>query len=253
MSKLLLIALLAALLGHARAENLTVTPPSAGQFPGTANGTAASAGNVGEYKSLTVQNSAVTATVSFTNATPTVVTWTAHGFTTGAAVYFTGTVPTGVTASLTYYVNIIDANNFHIATTVANAFAGSYVATSSTGTTPTGIAGATISSGNAVDIGGLNLTAGNWLVGGNVYFTAASGTVPTLIGAWVSSTAATLPAVPLYNDLSATLTTSGTNSISTPTIRISQSSTTPVSLSANGLFTVSTMNFSGTIWALRTN
>ena len=73
-----------------------------------------------------------TATVTITIATPGVVTWTGHGLTTGTPVFFTttGALPTGITASTTYYVIAVDANTFQIATTAANAYAGTAVNTS---------------------------------------------------------------------------------------------------------------------------
>jgi hypothetical protein len=71
-----------------------------------------------------------TAGVTFTNATPTVVTYTSHGMATGDAITFSGTMPTGVNAGQTYYVNVINANTFNIALTPG----GSNIATTSTGT-----------------------------------------------------------------------------------------------------------------------
>ncbi len=82
------------------------------------------------------QNAAVT----FTSATPTVVTWTSHGLSTQNSITFTttGSIPTGVTANTQYFVTRIDANTFKISTTRANCDAGTFVATSSTGSNCTG-------------------------------------------------------------------------------------------------------------------
>lgn len=77
---------------------------------------------------------AASTTVTMTIAAPCVVTWTAHGFVTGQQVVFTnsgGALPTGITSGTTYYViQIIDsANTFNVATSLANAIAGTKVTT----------------------------------------------------------------------------------------------------------------------------
>lgn len=74
-----------------------------------------------------------TATITVTIATPAVVSWTAHGLSEGAPVVFTttGALPTGITAGTTYYVGRSPGtNSFNISTSVANAAAGTFVATS---------------------------------------------------------------------------------------------------------------------------
>lgn len=74
----------------------------------------------------------VGASVTFTNATPTVVTYTSHPLATGDAISFTAaTMPTGIVAGQLYYVNVINANTFNISLTPG----GSNVAATSTGTT----------------------------------------------------------------------------------------------------------------------
>jgi hypothetical protein len=79
-----------------------------------------------------ISASLASATITVTIATPGVVTHTSHGRITGEKVYFTttGALPTGITASTTYYIIKIDANSYNIATTFANAIAGTKVATS---------------------------------------------------------------------------------------------------------------------------
>ena len=75
-----------------------------------------------------------TATVTITIATPGVVTWSSHGLSTGTPVFFTttGALPTGITASTTYYVIFVTDSTFQIATSPANALAGTAVNTSGT-------------------------------------------------------------------------------------------------------------------------
>lgn len=76
-----------------------------------------------------------TSTVTITNATPGVVSWTAHGLENGQRVQLTttGALPTGLTASTTYFVAGKGTNDFKLSTTLANAAAGTYIATSSAG------------------------------------------------------------------------------------------------------------------------
>jgi hypothetical protein len=90
------------------------------------------------------------ATITVTIATPAVVSWTGHGLVEGAPVVFTtsGALPTGITAGTTYFVSRSPgANSFNISTTVANAAAGTLVATSGsqsgthTGTNHTSVRG----------------------------------------------------------------------------------------------------------------
>lgn len=70
-------------------------------------------------------------TVTMTIAAPCVVTSTAHGFVNGDKIYFTttGALPTGLSANTIYYVGGAAANTFNLATTQANAIAGTHITT----------------------------------------------------------------------------------------------------------------------------
>jgi len=70
--------------------------------------------------------------ITVTIAAPGVVTWATHGLATGSAVQFTttGALPTGITAGTTYYAIKVDANTFQIASSSANAYAGTAITTS---------------------------------------------------------------------------------------------------------------------------
>ncbi len=85
-------------------------------------------------------------TYAVTSAAPGVFTISSHGLLTGDKAYVTVT-QNGFTANTTYYVHKIDANTFHLSTTLANATGATYI--TSSGTT----AGTIVS-------GGFNLTAG---------------------------------------------------------------------------------------------
>jgi hypothetical protein len=77
-------------------------------------------------------NSYSTATVTVTIATPGVMTWTAHGLVSGQRIQLTttGALPTGLTASTTYWVTVVNANTFNLSTSLANAQTATFIATS---------------------------------------------------------------------------------------------------------------------------
>jgi hypothetical protein len=75
-------------------------------------------------------------TATVTIATPGVVTFTGSNLTVGTPVFFTttGSLPTGLAPNTVYYVSVtgLTANSFSLSTTVANAYAGTNIATSGT-------------------------------------------------------------------------------------------------------------------------
>lgn len=73
-------------------------------------------------------------TVTITIASPGVVTLTNHGMITGDAIYLTttGALPTGLTANTIYYVINVTSSTFRLATSRANALAGTAINTSGT-------------------------------------------------------------------------------------------------------------------------
>lgn len=95
-------------------------------------------GNASNNRSPTNSNllgdvaaSTATATVTITIAAPGVVSDTGHALNTGDKIYLTttGALPTGLSASTTYYVVKIDANSYSLASTRANAVAGTKITT----------------------------------------------------------------------------------------------------------------------------
>lgn len=76
----------------------------------------------------------VIGTCTISIASPGVVSSTLHPFITGDCIHFTttGALPTGLSASTGYYVIAIDGNTFRLATTYANALAGTAINTSGT-------------------------------------------------------------------------------------------------------------------------
>lgn len=79
------------------------------------------------------------------------ITYTAHGFSIGLKGQFTtsGTLPTGISAATDYFVIVVDANTYKIATSLNNANAGTAVDITALGLgeqtfTPTSLAGGSI-------------------------------------------------------------------------------------------------------------
>ena len=163
------IAFLLAIIGYAIAQSVGGGSGAlvAGQLPGTTTNDNASAGNIGEYVTSSCTGPANTATVTITIAAPGVISWTAHGYTTACPVVFTttGALPTGITAGTVYWVvpSSVTANSFTIATSVANALAGTQITTTgSQSGTQTGTGGAAAATGTPINMTGLALTGGDW-------------------------------------------------------------------------------------------
>lgn len=172
-----------------------------GQFAGTATNDNAQAGYVGEIiTSGFCPGSASTATVTITIAAPGVFTDTAHGFTGACPVVFTnsgGGLPTGITSGTTYYITpgSITTNTYSVATTVANALAGTSVTTTGTSTgTQTRTGGVSLSTGAAATVTGVILTAGDWdcrAVNSHVF---GASTSVTILEASINTAATTMAA-----------------------------------------------------------
>lgn len=84
------------------------------------------------YASLFARLNFAQGAVTITIASPAVLTLTAHGRQTGQRVYLTttGSLPTGLSVNTVYYAIRIDANTLNLATSQANALAGTAINTS---------------------------------------------------------------------------------------------------------------------------
>ena len=85
-----------------------------------------------QYEEVSFGDPGTVSTISI--ATPGVITQENHIYLTGDAVKFstTGALPTGLTTNTIYYVIYVGANTFNVATTYANAVAGTKISTSGT-------------------------------------------------------------------------------------------------------------------------
>lgn len=109
------------------------------------------AGGMAVASAITVDTNA-TATFTSGNVGTNTITLTAHGLKTGLLVTLTtsGALPTGLATSTPYYAIAVNANTISLATSQANAIAGTvitFTATGATGTShvvPTALSGATV-------------------------------------------------------------------------------------------------------------
>lgn len=139
-----------------------------------------------------------TATVTITIAAPGVITDTAHPFVGACPVVYTtsSALPTGITSGTTYWVvpSSITTNTYQIATTVANALAGTSITTSgSQAGTQTRTGGSPLTSTTAVNVTGISLSQGDWDCRGVVAHNLAASTSVTLMAAGMNQTTDTIP------------------------------------------------------------
>lgn len=230
---------------------------------GTNTNDDAVAGNVGEFKSCICHS--VSGTVTISNATPAVVSETDHRRSIASAVHFTttGALPTGLAVGTTYYISSQNyaANSYCVSTTVDNALAGTSIATSSAGSgVHTAVGGALAATGVTQDVGGFSLTAGDWNVWIDCFFNPAATTVTT-VGVFTSSTTSAvlvdgrlLGRIGILSIPAAGFTGGGSGgniSCSCGPARISLSGTQTIYFNHICVFTTSTMNVYGAIFAQR--
>jgi hypothetical protein len=106
----------------------------------------------------------------------------------------------------------------------------------------------------AKNITTLSLTAGDWLVSGNIGFIAAATTIPTKLIASISATTntqATSPNGGGFSQLESTLATASTNVLTLPPTRINITTPTTYYLVGTATFTISTLTGYGSITAIR--
>lgn len=234
-----------------------------GQLPGTATNDSASAGNVGEYIYGNVTGT-TGATVTITIASPGVVTWTAHGMSTfglsPVVLSTSGALPTGLVAGTIYWTvpGTVTANTFQLATSIANAIAGTAInTTGSQSGTQTAASSISVATGTNTTITAINLSAGDWEVTGASSFLPAATTSVTYVQSnmslVLSTTDASLDRITgLAFGAGSTIGANGiTTRIVLPTTRVLVSTTTLVYLNVNTGFSVSTVNTYGIIRARR--
>lgn len=129
--------------------------------------------SVHSVATVNTPSAALSAAAAVTTGTDT-ITATAHGFTTGLKGQFTtsGGLPAGLSTSTDYFIVVVDANNYKVATSLANALIPTVVDITTQGTgnhtfTPTALAGATVqfiwsNRSDAILIDPYTYTASHW-------------------------------------------------------------------------------------------
>jgi hypothetical protein len=156
-------------------------------------------------------------------------------------------LPTGITSGTTYYVvpSSVTANTFQIATTVANALAGTSITTTGTQSgTQTGTGGVALATTTAATITGLSLTAGDWDCRGVSSHVLGASTSVTVLETSISSAATTqaaqgLSSTNFHQDAATVIGALGQDLFTGP-FRISLAATTNEFLVETDTFTVST-------------
>lgn len=105
-----------------------------------------------------------------------------------------------------------------------------------------------MSSNTPKNVTSISLTAGNWLINGNIFFQGSGGNM-TQNAAWISASSATVPDQSLYNSTN----TAGASlwALSAPTFTLSISVTTTIYLTGRVVFGAATATACGGIYAIR--
>jgi hypothetical protein len=193
------------------------------------------------------------ASVTFTNATPAVGTWTSPPWTiTGSVtavacpIYITANAPTGLSNTTNYWAVPIPGapSTFWVASSAANALAGTYIATSATSST------ANITSDNVLTTTSVGITAavalpiGDWDCGSSTYYVPTASTSVTNLQQGLSLSATTIGALGTYSDLETAanvMTVTNNPVMVSPLVRQSIGATTNVYSLTFATFTASTL------------
>lgn len=211
----------------------------------------------GQYVEVNCPTGTSSTTVAFTNATPTVGTWSSPPWTASSSIgtaytcpmTITATAPTGLSTSTNYWITPITASTFYVSDTPAHALAGTYLATtgSTTASNLTSTLALTTATGQSVI--GVSLPAGDWDCMGSLFYVPATSTSVTNLQQGIGQTTNTIGNLGTYTDFeTAANVFTGTNNpiFVTPYVRQALSATTtPVYLISNATFTVAALTATG--------
>jgi hypothetical protein len=211
----------------------------------------------GQYVEASCGSSS-SSTVAFTNATPTVGTWASPPWTvTGGVtnitcpIIITGTAPTGLSTATNYWAVPISlsAGTFNVASSAANALAGTFLATTGSTTTSAVTSNLALTTTAGLPTVGIALPAGDWDCMGSVFYVPATSTSVTNLQQGISTTATSVGSLGAYTDWeTAANVVTGTNNplLATPVVRQTVSSSGALVYGvALGTFTVSTLQATG--------
>jgi len=242
------------------ADGLGITWTLLGPEPGvgTATNNNASAGLVGEYWDTNCPVVTSGASIAFTNASPTVGTYSSPPWANSQGApfgsyacpfYISATAPTGLSTNTTYWAVPQSATTFKVATTAANAMAGTFANTTGSTTTSTLVSSTyQTATTTVIAVGAMNLTAGDWDCQMSGIFLPQATTSVTNEQAGINSSSTAIGALGSYVDFetAANVMTAANNPILvSPMFRESLSATTAEYAVAEATFTLSTMNEAG--------
>lgn len=176
--------------------------------------------------------------------------------TTGTGNFVGATSPTLITPTLgiatATSLTFSPTTNGIVGTTTNDNAASGYVGQFITANVASG-SGVNVPNTTATNITSISLTAGDWLVWGNVGLIASAGTTSTVQVSWVNTTSASIPtdAAGGKNQQEYSAPAGSSTYLPTGLIRVSINTTTTVFLSCFAAIAVSTMSAHGVINAFR--
>jgi len=214
----------------------------------------------GQYVEVNCPTATSGASVSFTNATPTVGTWASPPWSASASIgtvwtcpiTITANPPTGLSSSTNYWITPINltTGTFYVSTSPANALAGTYAATTGTSSTANLTSTLALTTATGLSVIGVSLPPGDWDCMGSLFYVPATSTSVTNLQQGISQTANTIGVLGTYTDLeTAANVFTGTNDpvFTTPYVRqsLSTAAGTPVYLVSDATFTVAALTATG--------
>jgi hypothetical protein len=227
-----------------------ISPSTTQGIVGTVAADSAQSGSVGEYLEAQCARATSGAVLSFTLASPTVGTWASPPWVgTGAATIacpfqITANAPTGLSTSTNYWAVPASASTFKVATSAANAMAGTFANTTGSSSTANLTTGALLSTTAGLAGAGMSITAGDWDCSASTLYVPASSTSVTNLSQGVSTSSTALGNLGTYSDLefaASVLTATNSPVQPTPTARVNVSSTTSYFVTNIATFTLSTL------------
>jgi|HubBroStandDraft_4_1064222.scaffolds.fasta_scaffold00159_14 hypothetical protein len=210
----------------------------------------------GQYVEVNCPSATSGASVSFTNATPTVGTWASPPWSGSAIAVWTCPItitanpPTGLSSSTNYWIVPISvsAGTFNVATSAANALAGTFVATTGASSTANLTSTLALTTTAGLPTAGVSLPAGDWDCMGSTFYVPATSTSVTNLQQGISQTATTIGNLGTYTDFeTAANVLTGTNDpvFTTPYVRQALSAVTSVYNVSLATFTVAALTATG--------
>lgn len=184
----------------------------------------------GQYVEANCGSASSTA-VAFTSAAPGVGTWATPPWSSvgnvtnfTCPIIFTSTEPTGISDATNYWIVPISlsAGTFNVATSAANALAGTFVTTTSATTATHATSNIALSTTAGLPTVAMALPAGDWDCQASVFYVPTSTTSVTNLQEGISAAATTIGSLGSYSDLETAanvMTVTNNPVLATPVVR----------------------------------